>query len=173
MVPFLGLLLAWHAPGRPPVVPSGRRAAAAPRARAPSMRTAFELKVDLGDGAGTVRAQFDPLFSLSELVTVRYAVPLELDMSPEQGMFRVTRSGRGLQVGDVLRACSTFSDGMRMREVDMMLGMIGGGATVSKCLFLADGQRPDKVVDALTANTGDRTSDVVLVVERPLPRRDT
>ena len=125
------------------------------------MRAAFQFSIDLGDGVGTVRAKFDPLFSLSELVSVRYAVPLELDMSPEQGVFRVTRAGRGLQVGDVLRACSTM-------RADLMLGMLPGGKAADKCLFLADGQRPEKVVDALTANERDRTSDVVLVVERPL-----
>ena len=125
------------------------------------MRAPFQINVDLGGSAGRVRTTLEPLFSLSELVTVRYAVPLELDMSPEQGVFRVTRAGRGLQVGDVLRACSTM-------RADLMLGMLPGGKAADKCLFLADGQRPEKVVDALTANERDRTSDVVLVVERPL-----
>ena len=77
---------------------------------------------------------------------------------------RVTKSGMGLMVGDVLRACSTFQI-----QMDAVFGLFPVGTRPAKCLFLCDGQPSEKVVQALTANTEDKASEVVMVFERPHP----
>ena len=37
----------------------------------------------------------------------------------------------------------------------------------TKCLFVSDGEPYQRVVDALRANTQDKTQEIVLVFERP------
>lgn len=92
----------------------GLRACLSPRCRARCVRvcaaapTGFELSVDLGDGGGVVAGELTAFFSHSELVIVRYPVPVILSASPENGVIRVYEDGHGLRVGDVLRACSTL-----------------------------------------------------------------
>ena len=139
---------------------------ARPTPRAPpaacSLRETFTVAVDLGDGV-KLAEELVPLFSESDIVTVRYPLPFELAAEAEHGVMRVTRDGNGLLTGDVLRLCSTFT--MRMDAVGGLLPM---GTKPTKCLFLADGQPPQRVVEALTANTDDRTEDVWMAFERPV-----
>lgn len=126
------------------------------------MRDRFELELDLGPGAGVVQQELQALFSSSDLVTVRYKLPLYLSLAPELGQMRVTKSGKGLLVGDVLRACSTLQ-----MKVENAFGLLPIGTRKYKCLFICDGQPSYKVIEALTANTEDVASEIVLVFERP------
>jgi hypothetical protein len=94
-----------------PVVRSARPAStrcAAPLCRANTARSVFELSVDLGEGGGLVQGELTAFFTNSELVVVRYPVPLVLQAIPDKGVVRVNEDGMGLLVGDVLRACSTL-----------------------------------------------------------------
>mmetsp|Transcript_9245 Transcript_9245/g.21478 ORF Transcript_9245/g.21478 Transcript_9245/m.21478 type:complete len:211 (-) Transcript_9245:193-825(-) len=68
----------------------------------------FGTTVDLGDGSGFVDCELPALFTRSVLLTVRYQLPFSLEAAPMQGVLKVTTPGNGLQVGDVLRACSTL-----------------------------------------------------------------
>ncbi len=129
------------------------------------VREPFSVRVDLGEGGGVVEQAFDPLFSDSSLVTVRYPVPLELPAEPSQGVLRVVDDCPGLLVGDVLRACSTFQ--LRVDTRAALFFPVGLGAKPAKCLFLADGKTPDEVIKALTENTVERTSEVTMIFERP------
>ena len=150
-----------------PAAPTPRWCAQAVRAAAhhdpprKGVREPFSVRVDLGDGGGVVEQAFDPLFSDSSLVTVRYPVPLELPAEPSQGVLRVVDDCPGLLVGDVLRACSTFQ-----LKPGTAFGLFAS-AVPARCLFLADGKTPDEVIKALTENTVERTSEVTMIFERP------
>ena len=106
----LGLLASGPLP--PPTPPRsalafGSRRAAAIRAESATGGT-FVATIELGEGDGTVVHEFDPYFSSSTLITMRYPVPYTLEASPLQGVIKVTDSGDGLIEGDVLRAFSTL-----------------------------------------------------------------
>ncbi|KAL1521501.1 hypothetical protein AB1Y20_021162 [Prymnesium parvum] len=132
------------------------------RCNAPDARQRFDLRVDLGPGCGVMEQALEPLFSSSDLVTVRYQLPLRLELAPHLGQMRVTKSGMGLMEGDVLRACSTFQP-----QMDNVFGLFPVGTKPSKCLFICDGQPSEKVIEALTANTEDKASEILMVFERP------
>jgi hypothetical protein len=106
----LGLIASGPLP--PPTPPRsalafGSRRAAAIRAESATGGT-FVATIELGEGDGTVVHEFDPYFSSSTLITMRYPVPYTLEASPLQGVIKVTESGDGLIEGDVLRAFSTL-----------------------------------------------------------------
>ena len=52
-----------------------------------------EVDVDLGDGGGVVRHELTPVFSASELLTLRFPLPIELEMEPVQGVRGGLRRG--------------------------------------------------------------------------------
>ena len=68
----------------------------------------FAATIELGEGDGTVVHEFQPYFSSSTLITMRYPVPYTLEAEPLQGVIKVTDTGDGLIEGDVLRAFSTL-----------------------------------------------------------------
>lgn len=123
----------------------------------------FSLEVDLGEGSGTVHEALPPLFTRSDLLTVRLQLPFSLPAEPSQGVLRVTTDGHGLHRGDVVRAFTTY----RTRPTNPLFGAltVKPGA-LARCLFVADGQPAPKVIDALLANTKERTTDALLYVER-------
>jgi len=121
----------------------------------------FALVVDLGEDGGTVHEALPPLFTSSDLITIRLHLPFSLPAEPSQGVLQVTTDGHGLLQGDVVRAFTTF--GTRPHS-NPLLGALGTGKR--RCLFVADGQPAPHVIDALLANTEERTSDVLLFVER-------
>ena len=108
----LGLLASGPLP--PPTPPRsalafGSRRAAAHLIRAESATGGtFIATIELGEGDGTVVHEFDPYFSASTLITMRYPVPYTLEASPLQGVIKVTKSGDSLIEGDILRAFSTL-----------------------------------------------------------------
>ena len=67
----------------------------------------FDYSVDLGDASGTVGGELPALFTHSVLMTVRYPLPFTLEAEALKGTVQVVEAGYGLQIGDVLRACST------------------------------------------------------------------
>ena len=101
-----------------------------------------------------------PFFSRSELLTVRLPLPFQLAVRPFRGTMSVFHDGSGLRAGDVLRCCTTIQ---RPSLLDSLMSK-----PVCKRFFLADGQTPEHVVEALTANSQQFTDDILVVVERPL-----
>ena len=157
----------------PPAVPAARTARRRADLRALATNpaggyssAAFSLSVDFEDGT-TVQARLPPHYSSSRLLLVRLSLPLLLSVEPRMGAMQITKDGRGLLAGDVLRACSTFS-----WEPRRVFGLIPGGLKPMKSLFVADGCPHKQVVEALAANTEDKTSDILLIVERPAVRED-
>ena len=106
----LGLLASGPLP--PPTPPrcaltSGSRPAAALCAESATGGT-YVATIDLGEGDGSVVHEFEPYFSSSTLITMRYPLPYTLEAAPVQGVIRVTDTCDGLIEGDVLRAFSTL-----------------------------------------------------------------
>ena len=97
------LLLACSAPPRGGVAPVRMRSIFDETRITPIF---FELSVELGEGNGAVYIELPALFTDSVLLTVRYALPFALEAEGIDRL-RVVKPGNGLQVGDVLRACST------------------------------------------------------------------
>mmetsp|Transcript_32335 Transcript_32335/g.53500 ORF Transcript_32335/g.53500 Transcript_32335/m.53500 type:complete len:279 (+) Transcript_32335:8-844(+) len=148
----------------------------------------FELAVDLGEGNGIVQnLRFEPYFSSSQLLTFRFAVPFALEAEPCQGVFKVVESGNGLLAGDVLRAFSTIQmryDSRRKEYrygpgicptcgVGPARGRPGGMELIKerparKCLYKSDGRPHQEVMDALLANTADKTREIVMLFEREI-----
>ena len=165
----------------------------------------FVATIDLGEGDGTVVHEFEPYFSSSTLILMRYPVPYTLEAKPLQGVIKVTDTGDGLIEGDVLRAFSTlqlrydsnararlYGEGLlgeaneeerrrswkRWRNVSggmlsslarrLGLGKINPEVKPRRCLFVSQGQPYQQVIDALVANTPDKTREIVMVFERPL-----
>ena len=165
----------------------------------------FVATIDLGEGDGTVVHEFEPYFSSSTLILMRYPVPYTLEAKPMQGVIKVTDTGDGLIEGDVLRAFSTlqlrydsnararlYGEGLlgeaneeerrrswkRWRDVSggmlsslarrLGLGKINPEVKPPRCLFVSQGQPYQQVIDALVANTPDKTREIVMVFERPL-----
>jgi hypothetical protein len=120
----------------------------------------FQVRIDI-DGS-VLQETLRPLFTASELVTVRLPLPLELPAEAAGGVIRVTANGNGMRIGDVLRCFTTAQ-----RRMGDTFGLFAV-AKLKRCLFVADGQPPDRVIEALTANTPEITENIVLVVERPL-----
>lgn len=153
----------------------------------------FELEMDLGVD-GRVVLELAPFFTSSQLITFRFPLPFALEAEQHSGVIEVDKAGQGLLVGDVLRAFSTFEyrldteqGGLRYAEgvrgarpqqpaappalgFNLISAELGGfrEKRPTKVIFLADGQTLQAVTDALLANTADKTSDLVMVFERPL-----
>ncbi len=161
----------------------------------PVARPPFRVDVDLGEDAGNVHLQLPPYFSKSSLLQVRYPVPFKLEVEPQHGVVEVVVDHYGLKRGDVLRALSTFemrydsaaretrpgsgrlaasSAARRRKRNDVLSDVLSVFTQVlnpetrpTKCLFVSDGEPYQRVVDALRANTQDKTQEIVLVFERP------
>ena len=121
---------------------------------------AFQISVDLGEA--TVRAELPPHYSSSRLLFVRLALPLLLSVEPHKGVMQISKDKDGLRAGDVLRAFTTFS----WRSSAIFGGLLGIGQKPARSLFFADGRTDKQVVEALAANTEDKTKDILLIVER-------
>ena len=111
---------------------------------------------------GVVEQAFDPLFSDSSLVTVRYPVPLELPAEPSQGVLRVVDDCPGLLVGDVLRACSAISSTIVYGNA--MFPLDGANTKWRRTLAPCDMQPFEQVMEQITSNEGT----VLLVLEREI-----
>eukprot|EP00307_Rebecca_sp_RCC1486_P012577 CAMPEP_0119407324 /NCGR_PEP_ID=MMETSP1335-20130426/1261_1 /TAXON_ID=259385 /ORGANISM="Chrysoculter rhomboideus, Strain RCC1486" /LENGTH=170 /DNA_ID=CAMNT_0007431421 /DNA_START=44 /DNA_END=553 /DNA_ORIENTATION=- len=120
-----------------------------------------ELAVDLGEGAGAIAVNFQPIVDDSEFFVARFPVPFDLNVEPRDGQVVVTKSDDQLREGDIVRATSTFS--MRM---DTSFGLLPAAKKV-KALFDLTGKEWEDVVKAFQENRKSVTNEVVLVIERP------
>lgn len=120
-----------------------------------------ELTVDMGEGAGAITVDFQPMVEGSEFLVARFAVPFDLNVEPKDGRVVVTKSDDQLREGDIVRATTTFS--MRM---DTSFGLLPAAKKV-KALFDVTGKEWDEVVKAFQENRKSVTNEVVMVVERP------
>lgn len=106
------------------------------------LRTDFHVKVRLSaDSDDEVQYKLPPLFSTSELLTLRLPLPWTLHASPYAGTLVVTSDGWGLQRGDVVRACSSF------KLAPQFNGFLLSDMQPERSLFLADGLPASKVVE--------------------------
>merc|ERR1712224_634850 len=110
---------------------------------------------------GVVHTFLEPLFSASKLLTVRYQLPAMIRAVPSSGVLRVSTSGNGLREGDVLRCCTTFH--RRIEYFSPLQVSSWVSLKPAKCLFIADGHSPARVIEALTANSPDRASDITML----------
>merc|ERR1712071_387699 len=108
----------------------------------------------------------------SELIEVRYKLPFGLDVAPKDQLCKCTKDGKGGEkVGDVLRFCSQWTMGLPRGNGAITTAASFSGA-ISWQVSMFDVMRAgswEDVVTALTSNTADRTNEVVLLFERPLP----
>lgn len=190
------LLTGWHLPAAPVAITPSRRRPSVAITCSEAALGRFMLDINLGEGDGIVRHAFTPYFSSSQLLTFRYPVPFTLEAEPIEGVIRVMQTGAGLIEGDVLRAFSTlemrydsatrerrYREGIRGTDADENerkrswqrcraearggLGLINPEVKPQRCLFVSDGQPFQEVIDALVANTPEKTSEIVMVFERP------
>ena len=134
---------------------------------------AWQVSIDLPNSEMTANVQLDPILgdNNSELVTVRYQIPFDLNVAPQQGLAVCTKDGPGGEkVGDVLRYASQWTLGLPQGEgLVSTAAAFGGGLSWQPSLFnVAKAKAWEQVVEALVSNTPDRTDEVVLLFERPL-----
>mmetsp|Transcript_29882 Transcript_29882/g.44169 ORF Transcript_29882/g.44169 Transcript_29882/m.44169 type:complete len:190 (-) Transcript_29882:139-708(-) len=107
----------------------------------------------------------------SEIVEVRYAIPLGLDVAPKDGLAVCNKDGAGGEkVGDILRFTSQWTMGLpRGDGILSTAASFSGGIGWQCSLFdVAKATSWESVVEALTSNTPQRTDEVVLLFERTL-----
>jgi len=139
----------------------------------------FEIAVALPPVSQKLMAtlKFKPLVteSKSTIVAVRYAVPFGLDVAPQNGLAVCTKDGaNGEKVGDILRFTSQWTMGLpRGDGIMTTAASFSGGIGWQVSLFdVMKAKSWDAVVEALLSNTQQRTDEVVLIFERPLPDSD-
>mmetsp|Transcript_4800 Transcript_4800/g.12072 ORF Transcript_4800/g.12072 Transcript_4800/m.12072 type:complete len:209 (-) Transcript_4800:1622-2248(-) len=135
---------------------------------------AFELTIDLpGTGALSAQMKFKSVLDgPSEVVEVRYKLPFGLNVEPKNNFAVCTKDGAGGEkVGDVLRYTSQWTLGLPRGDGVMTTAMSFAGGIGWQCSMF-DVMRAGKwedVVEALTSNEENRTDQVILLFERPLP----
>ena len=135
----------------------------------------FEFEVNMPPSNSGLAAQLkiDSIINgPSELIEVRYKLPFGLDVQPQNGMAVCTKDGQGGEkVGDVLRFSSQWTMGLPRGDGIFSTAASFSGAIGWQCsLFdVMKASKWEEVVEALTSNTPQRTDEVVLVFERPLP----
>jgi hypothetical protein len=98
----------------------------------------FEVSVEMGPGLDPLPATFRPYFASSFMFMVDYDLPFSLNVEPtKQGVVVVTKDGKaGEEVGDVLRAVTTFRQDMQNGGVaGDILSFAGAGLKWQKALF--------------------------------------
>ena len=127
----------------------------------------FSVQIQLDDES-THKQELQPLFSQSELLTVRLPLPFALSAAQHAGQLAVTRDGFGMRTGDVLRLCSTYERDIRSRAQLALRSILPAAAPPSRrFMFECDGQPMDRVRRALVANSETvGATDILLVLER-------
>jgi hypothetical protein len=156
------------------------------------MQYSAEVPILKGDGTEVMeRVQFLPRFKaeeegsssnkkknrmISEIITIQAPLPLGLILGQSDelpGLTTVDEIGEGsngeqagVQVGDLVRACTACQVSMEMPTWQLMAGGIGRPKT-SRMMFSTDGKPFEEVMDALVSNQMDPNGrDVWLVIER-------
>lgn len=136
----------------------------------------FDLMVTL-PGRGELSAQMRVKSVLdvpSELVEVRYKVPFGLNVEPKNNYAMCTKDGPGGErEGDVLRFTSQWTLGLPRGDGVITTAMSFSGGISWQCSMfdVMRAGRWEEVVAALTSNVEQRTDEVVLLFERPLPEK--
>jgi len=110
----------------------------------------------------------------SELVQVRYGLPFGLDVAPQEGYAKCTKDGAGGEkVGDILRYTSQWTLGLPRGDgvVTTAMSFAGGIGWQVSMFDVMKAVRWEDVVEALVSNEDNRTNEVVLLFERPLPEK--
>lgn len=134
----------------------------------------INIEVPMGEGFQPAKTKMRPLFEASELYTVEYSVPFDLNVAPEKGFPApvMTREGtKGELPGDALRAFTCWTKGFASSGAGGAANDLLSFAGViewKKSLFDCTGAPWSQVVDALLSNTPDRGTTVTLIFERPL-----
>ena len=82
-------------------------------------------------------------------------------------MIALDRSGKGgEEVGDALRACTSWSQGFSAAGATADISMFAGSIKLRKSIFDCTLAPWEKVVEALTSNTAERSKTVTLIFER-------
>ena len=129
----------------------------------------FKLECPLEDGYKPVELSLKQLLPSSVVFIVQYPVPFDLNLEPDKRMKLpvVTKDGdKGEQVGDILRACTAWSQGMSASGVTQDIMSFAGNVKWQKSVFETSGASFSQVVEALKSNTIERSSIVTLVFER-------
>lgn len=128
------------------------------------------IEVPLGDGFGPVKIQFRPIFAKSTFYVTSYDVPFGLNIDrPPDGFPAplVKKAGKGgEQEGDALRGCTSWSQGFSAAGATADISMFAGSIKLRKSVFDCTLAPWDKVVEALTSNTAERSKTVTLIFER-------
>lgn len=72
----------------------------------------------------------------------------------------------GEQEGDALRACTSWSQGFSAAGATADISMFAGSIKLRKSIFDCTLAPWEKVVEALTSNTAERSKTVTLIFER-------
>lgn len=110
----------------------------------------------------------------SELIEVRYGLPFGLDVAPKEGFAVCSKDGAGGEkVGDILRYTSQWTLGLPRGDGVITTAMsFSGGISWQVSMFdVMRAKRWEDVVEALVSNEDNRTNEVVLLFERPLPEK--
>ena len=87
--------------------------------------------------------------------------------APYPGLVALDRTGKGgEEVGDALRACTSWSQGFSAAGATADISMFAGSIKLRKSIFDCTLAPWEKVVEALTSNTAERSKTVTLIFER-------
>jgi hypothetical protein len=75
-------------------------------------------------GSEELTQEFQPLFSASEMLTVRLPLPLDLRAAPYAGTLRIIEDAYSLLRGDVIRACSSIKMGGQPVRISSMVLLV-------------------------------------------------
>jgi len=135
------------------------------------------LAVPLGEGYKDLTVTFRPIFAKSMFFVVSYQVPFGLSVErPPKGFPAplVTKDGPGGEkLGDVLRACTCWSQGFNAAGATSDIMSFAGNVKWRRSMFDTTGASWEQTVQALTSNTAERSKEVALVFERELPEDGT
>lgn len=133
----------------------------------------FEVTVDLPGEGLSAKMKFPSILDgPSEIVEVRYKLPFGLDVMPKDQKCVCTKDGAGGEkVGDVLRYTSQWTLGLPRGDGVMTTAMSFSGGISWQCSMfdVMNAGKWEEVVAALTSNSPDRTDEVVMLFERPMP----
>jgi len=138
-----------------------------------STEAPFEIDISMPPSNSGLVAQMQvkPLSSPSQLVEVRYPLPFELSVEPQNGQAVFTKAGTGGELpGDILRFSSQWTMGLPRGNGLISTAASFSGAIGWQCsLFdVMKASNWNEVVEALVSNTPQRTDEVVLLFERPM-----
>jgi len=137
----------------------------------------LEVAITMPPSSSGLQAQikFPPVVQgrPSEVVEVRYKLPFGLNVEPQKGLAICTKDGPGGEkIGDVLRYTSQWTMGIPRGDgvISTVASFAGGIGWQCSMFDVLKASAWEEVIEALTSNTPQRTDEIVLLFERPLPK---